>query len=144
MGQGYSKESSSWIPKLWEEANADFSRITSLVKHNADGSIFGLWGLMSDTEEKFLRWSESGKYLAGCEVDNGVLPPEGFTKWTVPTQKYIVAECSGSNYFDVFNYVLHIYAHEQNMEIFGAIHERYPQPGNPNLIELYFPVEGEL
>jgi len=41
--------------------------------------------------------------------DTDALPPDGYVKWTVPTQTYLVAECNGSSYGDTFNYVVNTY-----------------------------------
>lgn len=141
LGQGLSSDRNNWIPKIWEEANTNFDKIFPFIKKDENGNIIGLWGLMSDVNEKLSRWEESGKYLAGCEVEDDVLPPEGFAKWTIPTQTYVVAKCSIVNYSEVFNNTINQYLPQHNMQIIGAVHEHYLQPENPNKIELYFPIK---
>jgi predicted transcriptional regulator YdeE len=141
MGQGPAINSSEWIPEIWERANNNFNEIKNKILYNNNGVIKGLWGIMSDTGEKFERWNENGKYLAGCEADKNVIPPAGWTKWTVPAQTYLSVACSNETYGDVFNYITTDYIIKNNLKITGAIHEYYPEPGNPNNIELYFPIK---
>lgn len=143
MGQGLSSEAPEWIPPLWQQANADFSVIAPLIKRDKEGGIFGLWGLMSDADETFERWGEYGKYLAGCEAESFIQPPEGFVKWTIPAQTYIVALCSSANYGEIFSNLVNCYIPENHLTIVGAIHEHYPEPGNPDRIELYVPIRKE-
>lgn len=140
-GQGLSSKSSEWIPAVWNNANKNFNRIAGIVKYNSDGSLFGLWGAMSDIHLKFERWGEYGLYLAGCETEPDVIVPDGFTKWTIPGRKYLVAGTTIENYGKVFAGMINDYISNNNYQIVGAIHEHYPQPGNPSLIELYVPIE---
>ncbi|MDF2685198.1 MAG: effector-binding protein [Clostridia bacterium] len=141
IGQGLSKDASDWVPRIWEGANKDFDQIKTIILYNNDGGIKGLWGIMSDVQEKFEVWNENGKYLAGCEADKNAIPPEGWTKWTIPAQTYLSVACSNETYGDIFNYIKTDYIIKNNLKIAGAIHEHYPEPGNPNNIELYFPVK---
>jgi predicted transcriptional regulator YdeE len=136
MGQGPAANPGVWILPLWENANAHFQEIGGLVRHSEDGGIAGVWGAMNDTDEQNKRWGEYGKYMAGCEADEDVQPPEGWTKWTIPAQTYLVADCTSDTYGEVFGRV----TGDENISIVGTVHERYPEPGNPKLIELYFPI----
>lgn len=75
LGQGLAIEGPMWIPTLWQEANYNFNEIQTLAKIDNAGNLVGLWGAMSDINEGFERWTDQGKYLAGCEVlDNSVAP----------------------------------------------------------------------
>lgn len=91
---------------------------------------------MNDINEQNKRWSEFGKYMAGCEADVNIVPPPGWTKWIIPSQTYIVAECSSEQYGEVFNKIIN----DPNILVVATVHERYPQPGNPALLELWFPI----
>jgi predicted transcriptional regulator YdeE len=128
-----------WIPAIWNEANNNFHSIADIAKYNADGSLFGVWGAMSDTNLKFERWGEYGMYLAGCEVESDATAPDGFTKWIIPGRKYIVVSFTDEKYGQVFAEMVNDYIPKNGYQIIGAIHERYPKPGS-NEIELYFPV----
>lgn len=141
MGQGSTENAAQWVPKLWENANKNFNEIKSIISYNKDGGIKGLWGIMSDLEERFERWSDSGKYLAGCETEKNIILPIGWIKWTVPAQTYILVACTTETYGDVINYIITDYTMKNNIKIIGAINEHYPEPGNPDNIELYFPIK---
>ena len=139
LGQGAAESPWSWIKPLWDEANGHFSEIEPLaVKENGKVSI---WGIMSDFSENFLRWDENGgKYLACCEVNSETAAPDGWIKWNVPSQTYIVAGCNQEEYLSVFNNIINEYIPNNNLKLVGAVHEHYPEPGNPDLVELYFPI----
>ncbi len=136
MGQGPAANPGEWILPIWEDANAHFHEISPFVRHNADGDIAGVWGAMNDVDEQNKRWNDSGKYMAGCEAGADAQPPEGWTKWTVPAQTYLVAECTSDTYEEVFGKI----TNDENINIVGTVHERYPEPGNPDIVELYVPV----
>src|SRR4051794_31991950 len=78
LGQGLSADAYNWIPALWQEANNNFDEIELLAKKNNEGSLVGLWGAMSDISENFERWTDQGKYLAGCEVSDNSIAPAGW------------------------------------------------------------------
>jgi len=135
-GQGPAANPGEWISPLWEDANAHFPEISALVCHSENGGIAGVWGAMKDAQEQNKRWDESGKYMAGCEADTDAQPPKGWAKWTIPAQTYLVADCTLDNYGEVFGKIIS----EENSNIIGTVQERYPEPGNSNKIELYFPI----
>lgn len=141
MGQGSAIEGPKWIPPLWQEANSNFPEISHLAKRDAEGNITGIWGAMSDVDEKFERWKEEGKYLAGCEVTDAAAAPTGWTKWIIPAFKYAVIKCTQDSYQETFQYMINAYLPQNNFSIVGAIQEFYnPQDHNGEL-SLYFPVE---
>ncbi|BCG60766.1 GyrI-like domain-containing protein [Paenibacillus sp. URB8-2] len=141
VGQGLSSESTEWIPKLWQEANRNFSEISSLAKTDSAGNLVGIWGAMSDVSERFERWTEQGKYLAGCEVLDGSVAPNGWTKWVIPSYKFAVMKCNQNTYRDKFKYMVNEYIPNHNYSIVGAVHEYYnPSEANGDLY-LYFPIE---
>lgn len=141
MGEGFSSESSKWIPPLWHEANKNFVEISNLAKLDAEGNIVGIWGAMSDVSGNFERWKEEGKYLAGCEVTDDATPPNGWTKWIIPAFKYVVTKCTQDSYQNILNHMLSDYLPKNNYQIVGAIQEFYNPKDSSGELYLYFPVE---
>ncbi len=130
----------NWIKPAWDEANGNFPEIEPLAKKKDNGSP-SIWGIMSDFCENFARWDHTGgKYLACCEVKAEAAPPEGWVKWEVPSQTYLVAGCSQDDYGTVFEAVIKEYMPANGLKLVGAVHEHYPQAGNPGVVELYFPI----
>ena len=74
--------------------------------------------------------------MAGCEADIDVQPPVGWSKWVIPAQTYLVVRCTSSEYAEIFGKI----TSDPNIEIVATVHERYPEPGNPDIMELYFPI----
>ena len=93
-------------------------------------------GAMNDVSEKNGRWGERGRYMAGSEADTTAEAPEGWTKWIIPAQTYLVVGCSMASYGEIFDRI----TDDPDIHIAGTVHERYPEPGNPDVIELYIPV----
>ncbi len=135
-GQGPADSPQKWIPQLWNDANSHFAEIAEVIRKDENGIPLGVWGAMNDAEESNKRWGETGKYMAGCEADIDAAAPEGWTKWIIPAQTYLVAECTAEEYGEVFGKI----TNDPNIEIVGTVHERYPVPGNSDLLELYFPI----
>jgi len=141
VGEGSANHPQEWVVPLWNEANGNFNEIADIILKDEAGNPAGVWGAMNDVNERNKRWDEKGKYLAGCEVDINILPPSGWTKWIIPAQTYLVVECTSDTYVKVFETI------ESNpkIKIISTVHERYPEPGNPNKLEVYFPVaDGHL
>ena len=138
VGQGAADSPHEWIMPLWDEANAHFTEIVNIVRKKDDGSPLGIWGAMNDIDESNKRWGDSGKYMASAEadVDAAAPPPEGWAKWIIPAQTYLVADCTMDTYGEVFGSI----TNDPSISIVGAVHERYPELGNPNVVELYFPI----
>jgi predicted transcriptional regulator YdeE len=136
MGQGPADDPKSWVTLLWEEATAHFSEIAQVIRKDENCAPVGVWGAMNDIGEQNRRWGESGKYMAGCEADANAAPPEGWVKWVIPAQNYLVVDCTLDSYGEIFGEI----ANDESITIVGTVHERYPEPGNPNVLELYFPI----
>jgi len=141
LGEGLSVEGHKWIPPLWQEANSKFDEISNLAKTNSEGNLVGIWGAMSDISERFERWTEQGKYLAGCEVLDNSVAPKGWTKWVIPSYKFAVIKCNQTNYQDKFKYMIHDYIPNNNYVIVGAVHEYYNLSETNGDLYLYFPLE---
>jgi predicted transcriptional regulator YdeE len=140
-GQGSASDSLNWIPPLWQAANGNFGEIRSLAKLDESGQIAGIWGAMSDIEGKFERWSDSGKYLAGCEVVDDAVAPGGWTKWVVPSYRYVAVKCTMDTYGEVFNKALNEYMPQNNYKLAGAVHEFNPPTAANGEMYIYFPIE---
>jgi len=139
-GQGLAAESGLWLPPLWQAANENFNEINGLAKLDENGQLVGIWGAMSDVNHKFERWSESGKYLAGCEVVDEAIAPNGWTKWIVPSYQYALVKCTQDTYGEVFNYILQEYLPQNDFQVVGAVHEYYAPNGVQGDLYLYFPI----
>jgi predicted transcriptional regulator YdeE len=142
MGKGLATEGPKWIPQLWQAANSNFVEISNLAKLDTEGNIAGIWGAMSDANEKFERWEEEGKYLAGCEVRDDAIAPNGWTKWVIPAFKYAVVKCTQDSYQEKFHNMITDYLPRHNHKIVGAVQEFYnPKDNNNGDLYLYFPIE---
>lgn len=140
MGQGASADGPKWILPLWDQSNGRFEEISGQVLKNGEGAPKGMWGLMGNPKEFLGRWDEQGLYLAGCETDKDAPTPEGWTKWTLPSQTYLIADCTQTAYGEVFSKVISEYLPSHGLKMIGAAHERYPEPGNSEHVEMYFPI----
>ena len=125
----------SWISPLWEAANSHFGEILGVIRKDAAGAPC-IWGAMNDITGANKRWDAAGRYMAGCEVDVDAAAPEGWAKWIIPAQTYLLAPCTTQTYGEVFSEVVGIW----DERIIATVHERYPQPGNPQILELLFPI----
>lgn len=141
MGRGPAGEGPRWIAPLWERANNRFDEIAHLAARDEQGNLTGLWGAMSDVEGNFLPWRGEGLYLAGCQAKADTLPPEGWTLWHIPAQRYLVVACTQQSYGEVFTAMLKEELPSRGRTLAGAVHERF-HPGREGL-ELWFPIERE-
>lgn len=143
LGRGAAANRNEWLPPLWREASGKAKDIAAEISLTPEGSPYGIWAIMSDMDEKFAPWHprDGGKYLAGFEANNGNPAPQGWTKWQVPGYRYVVARFPIGEYDKVFALTLNSYIPSIGKQLVGAVHERYPDPGDPKQIELYFPIE---
>ncbi len=135
--EGSTNEGEGFISKLWENANSHFNEIQELAKKDEDGNIVGIWGAMSDFTHSFLPWESNfsqGLYLAGVECVDGAEPPEGWTKWVIPSFEYIYVECENENTFpEMIEYLT-----KNNIELKGAVHDfTCPKTGKSYM---FFPI----
>ena len=54
--EGSTLDGEGFIQKLWNDANSNFSEVAHLAKRDANGSIVGIWGAMSDISHSFKPW----------------------------------------------------------------------------------------
>lgn len=141
MGQGGVEDKDAWIPPLWAAASGNFEEIAEHIKRAPNGLPSGIWAIMSDRSESFKPWDAAGgKYLAGFEAIDDSPAPEGWTKWRVPGYEYVVVETSLADYGEAFTHAIATLLPEKGLTLAGAVHERYPSPDDPGIVELYFPV----
>lgn len=142
MGEGSVGNKEAWIPPLWTAASGNVSEIVEHIKRTPDGLPSGVWAIMSDSGETFKPWDATGgKYLAGFEAMDDSTAPGGWTKWRVPGYEYVVIETSLANYGEAFTHTITMLLPEKGLMLAGAVHERYPSPDDPSIVELYFPTQ---
>ena len=56
--EGSTLDGEGFIQKLWNDANSNFSEVAHLAKRDANGSIVGIWGAMSDISHSFKPWED--------------------------------------------------------------------------------------
>ena len=120
--EGLCTKEKNVVHDLWHQANSNFSDIEDLGMKNADGSFVGFWGAMSDETLSFMPWTDGfsrGLYLAGVEVYEDALVPDGWVKWVMPARKYLVTEVQPENYGKIFDYVIKSLIPELGMKLAG-------------------------
>lgn len=120
--EGSTSDGPGFVQRLWAEANTHFDEVAALAKRDEAGVPLGFWGAMTDCSRSFRPWEENfsrGLYLAGVECGHDALPPEGWTKWTVPGFEYLRAECGSPTLFpDMLAYL-----QERGLELAGAVQD---------------------
>lgn len=90
--EGSTKEGADIVGKLWDKAEKHVEDVLPSLKKRTIFPIY--WGLMSDFSRSLKPWENDyseGLYLAGFELaDNKLIPPEGWVKWDVPAQTYLM------------------------------------------------------
>lgn len=84
---GSTNDGPGFIQRLWQDANEHFPEIAHLAKRDEEGSLVGVWGIMTNFAFEFLPWEDNfskGLYLAGLEVETDAAAPKGWKKWIVP------------------------------------------------------------
>ena len=133
--EGSTDDGPGFIPALWEKANSRFGEVASLAKSNADGLLSGIWGAMTDMSRGFRPWEDDftkGLYLAGVEVRDDVLPPEGWTRWNIPGFEYIRVENSAP---ETFPRTL-AFLTDEGLTLAGAVHD-FTDPANSKSYMLF-------
>jgi len=137
--EGSTEEGPGFVEGLWGAANEGLQEIAGLAKRNADGSLAGVWGLMSDFSRTFQPWGESfsqGLYLAGVEVEDSATAPEGWTKWTVPSFEYLRVKVEG-DVLECFRESLR-YLGKNSLALAGSVHDNVEVSENGQKY-MYFP-----
>ncbi len=124
--EGCTADGPGFIPALWEKGNSRFQEVAHLAKTNPDGSLCGVWGAMSNMSRSFRPWEDGftrGLYLAGVEVRDDDMPPEGWTRWDIPGFEYVRVLNDAP---DVFPRTLKALA-DEGLSLVGAVHD-YTDP----------------
>ena len=134
-GSGYNP-----APALWAEANAHYVEVDALALRDENGVLAGFWGAMSDLSRSFLPWEDDlsrGLYLAGVQVPEDAVPPEGWVKWMVPAFEYVYvkAEC---DYASALRQGLD-YIRSCGLTLAGAVQD-YHCPQENGQLYLFFPI----
>ena len=136
--EGSTNDGKNFIQRLWKDANENFQEVEHLAKKDSNGKILGIWGAMSDFTHSFKPWEDNfskGLYLAGIEVIDDSIPPEGWTKWTIPGYEYIYVKV---NEPDIFIKVIK-YLKDNNLELVGAVHD-FNCPEENGQGYMFFPI----
>ena len=140
--EGLCTKEKNVVQDLWQKANADFGEVANLGKKNADGSFAGFWGAMSDEAMTFMPWTDDfsrGLYLAGVEVSEDTLAPDGWVKWVMPAREYLVTEVSPDTYGETFRNVINHLIPDLGLKLAGAVCDFSEPASGKN--KLYFPIE---
>lgn len=118
--EGSTNDGDGFIQRLWEDANSHFNEVSELAKKDDTGSLAGIWGAMSDLSHSFKPWEDNfskGLYLAGVEVVDDAIAPQGWVKWTIPSYEYIyVKNESESSFMEGVKYLK-----DNNIALAGAV-----------------------
>ncbi len=125
VAEGESKKHSQWILPLWQDFNKSIREIINFVKVDENNNLAGIWGIMNDINETFSPWEEMGKYMAGVEVKENSMAPEGWVKWNIKGGKFIKVKCNIENYENIFTSIVENYAPKNGYRIIGNVMEYY-------------------
>lgn len=135
--EGSTDEGNDFIRRLWTDANSLFQEVVELAKKDDKGNLIGLWGAMSDFSHSFHPWEDNftrGLYLAGVEVKDDALAPQGWVKWRIPSYEFIYIEKEGTSFSEGIRYL-----EENNLTLAGAVHDFHnPITGKDYM---YFPIK---
>ena len=134
--EGSTLDGAGFIQKLWNDANSHFREVEHLAKKDAKGNLVGIWGAMSDLSHAFKPWEDGfrkGLYLAGVECVEDAEPPEGWTKWTIPSYEYLVVENRPGAFEETIGHMK-----EKGISLVGAGHD-YTDPITGTGY-MYFPI----
>lgn len=119
---GSTNDGAGFVLRLWEDANGHFDEVASLAVYHDNGTLAGIWGVMTSFAFDFQPWEEDfskGLYLAGVEARTDAVPPRGWKKWIVPGFEYLKVEVTGK---DTFSSTL-AYMKENHMPLAGAVQD---------------------
>lgn len=135
---GKTTDGESFVSDLWEYANTHFYEISDLAARDEAGVLLGVWGAMSDMGMNFLPWEDDftkGLYLAGAEVIDDAIAPEGWVKWKIPGYEYLKLRAESPDAFDE----MLAYMAENNIPLVGAVHD-YMEPREQGQLYMLFPI----
>ena len=119
---GSTDDGEGFVQKLWEKANSRFGEVEALADRNEDGSLKGVWGIMTDMDFTYGPWTDDftrGRYLAGVESRTDEIAPKGWKKWIVPGFEALKVKVENENTFrDTLKYMK-----ENGITLGGAVHD---------------------
>ena len=119
---GSTDDGAGFVQRLWEKANSRFQEIAALAARNENGSLMGIWGIMTDMDFTYGPWTDDftrGRYLAGVECETDAIAPKGWKKWIVPGFEALKVKVEGG---DTFRGTLR-YMEENGIKLGGAVHD---------------------
>jgi hypothetical protein len=135
--EGSTRDGAGFVERLWKEADSHLNEIIRVVRFRSGDPIF--WGLMSDFSHSLQPWENDfteGLYLAGFELlDPKLIAPEGWVRWDVPSQRYLVLEV-GASYPDSFKEGLALLS-QLGYVLSAAVFDH----GEVGKTYLYYPIE---
>jgi len=140
VGQGSVDNFEEWINPLWASLESGLSEIEGIVRKNDDGNPL-IWGALNDSSESYKRWGEpgfdnSGKYMAACEADVDTPAPDGWVKWIIPAQTYMVVRSTPAESEKIYTDITEKFG----SKIIGVGHAFFPEYDNEDLIDTYIPI----
>lgn len=119
---GSTDDGEGFVQRLWEKANSRFGEVAALAARNEDGSLKGVWGIMTDMDFTYGPWTDDftrGRYLAGVESETDAMPPKGWKKWIVPGFEALKVKVENESTFrDTLRYMK-----ENGINLGGAVHD---------------------
>lgn len=119
---GSTDDGEDFVQKLWEKANSRFAEVEPLASRNEDGSLMGIWGIMTDMDFTYGPWTDDftrGRYLAGVESETDAMPPKGWKKWIVPGFEALKVKVENESTFrDTLRYM-----EENGIKLGGAVQD---------------------
>ena len=139
-GQGRGDNFHEWGEPLWALLESNLSEIEGAVRKNEDGKPY-FWGALNDNSESNKRWGEpgyedSGRFMAACEADVDAAAPDGWVKWVIPAQTYMVVRSTAAESESIYNPI----AEKLGPKIVGVAHAFFPEYGNDNIVDTYIPI----
>ena len=119
---GSTDDGEGFVQRLWEKANNRFQEVAALAARKEDGSLKGIWGIMTDMDFTYGPWTDDfsrGRYLAGVECETDAIAPKGWKKWIVPGFDALKVKVENGNTFrDTLRYM-----DENGIKLGGAVHD---------------------
>lgn len=140
LGEGLATEGSSWVPPLWEAANARFDELGEVLEPDMLTNL-QLWGLMSDTTAWLRPWQEVGYYLAGLAVPSDTPTPVDWYRWDMPAMEYLIVKTNSQELNTMTEKMLTEILPQQGEELVAAIQEYYEPDFEAGEVVLYFPTK---
>jgi hypothetical protein len=135
--EGSTKDGPNFVERLWNKAENEINDVLPSLKLDVILPIY--WGLMSDFSHSLEPWENDfseGLYLAGFELsDEKLIPPAGWSKWSVPAHQYLVYKV-GDDYQESFRHGLEL-VKNNGYVLSGAVFDH----NDKGVLYLYYPID---